>query len=40
MLGMLGLVPGVDQDVVDEELVQILLENLVHDALEYGGGIR
>ncbi len=42
MLAMFGLTPGVDKDVIDvdeNEVMEKLPEYLVHEVLEYGGGI-
>lgn len=42
MVAMFGQAPRVDEDIINiyqDEVVEILSEHLVHEILEYGGGI-
>ncbi len=42
VVAMFGHAPGVDEDVINinkDESMKILPENLMHEILEYGGGV-
>ncbi len=42
MVAMFGQAPRVNKDVIDiyqDETVEILSEHLMHEILEYGGGV-
>ncbi len=42
MVAMFGQAPSVDEDIIDvyqDEVMEVLPENLVHEVLKYGGGV-
>ncbi len=42
VVAMFGHAPGVDENVInvdEDESMEILPENLMHEVLEYGGGV-